>query len=310
MNRPNVAVVIVTYNRADMLRDNLNSLKNLVALEQFEKLTYYIVDNNSTDHTKSVVEEFSASLEGSVFYYNTDANLGGAGGFAFGCQKALDSSLNHSHLWLADDDVTFYPDCLKQLAPYIDQKTILQPMRYAIDGSNAEASATEIDLDSIFILNHKRNSVMNTDFAEAVEPFDIQNIPFEGPLIPRTIFDEIGIPDKRYFIFSDDLDFSLKALRSGFEIKCIPSAKMTRLRPAEPNYKPNDWKSYFVYRNFFRIHKEYGKNWFVRHRPYFLSVLVSFYCILTGNVKGVTIIYHALRDGMSARFEVDKQYIP
>jgi len=299
----NIAVVLVTFNRSDMLKQNLESLK-----AQGE-LTYFIIDNNSKDNTKEIVDTFTNTIKSHVHYFNTKANLGGAGGFAFGCEKALEMG-GFTHLWLADDDVTFFPDCLEKLTPYMDQKTILQPMRYAVDGSNAEASATTIDLDSIFILNHKRNSVMGTDFEKQTAPFDIQNVPFEGPMIPTRIFEKIGIPDKRYFIFSDDLDFSLKSLRNGFDIKCIPSAKMTRLRPAEPNYKPTDWKSYFVYRNFFRIHKEFGNNWFVKNRPYLLAVLVAGYCMLTGNIKGMRIIQDALRDGMSSNFNLDNKYIP
>ncbi|WP_372882046.1 glycosyltransferase [Psychromonas sp.] len=299
----NIAVVLVTFNRSDMLKQNLLSLK-----EQ-GNLTYFIIDNNSQDNTREVVDAFQASVDSPVHYFNTQANLGGAGGFAFGCEKALEHK-DFTHLWLADDDVTFAPDCLENLIPYIDQKTILQPMRYAVDGTNAEASSTVIDLDSIFILNHKRNSVMGTSFENAKEPFGIQHIPFEGPLIPRSIFEKVGIPDKRYFIFSDDLDFSLKSLRNGFDIKCVPLAKMTRLRPAEPNYKPTDWKSYFVYRNFFRIHKEFGNNCFVRKRPYLLALMVSGYCLLTGNIKGLNIIKDAFRDGMSGDFNLDTKYIP
>ncbi|MUJ28012.1 glycosyltransferase [Aliivibrio fischeri] len=300
----NIAVILVTFNRSDMLKQNLNSLK-----EQ-GSLTYFIIDNNSSDNTELIVKEFSNSISDNVYYYNMQANLGGAGGFAYGCEKALADNENFTHLWLSDDDVIFHIDCLKQLNPHIDQRTILQPMRYSIDSRNAEASATVIDLDTICILNHKRNSVMGTEFENAIKPFDIQNIPFEGPLIPRSVFEKIGIPDARYFIFSDDLDFSLRALRNDFEIKCIPNAKMTRLRPSEPNYKPTDWKSYFVYRNFFRIHKEFGNNWFVQHRPYLLALLIIVYCFFTGNWEGIIIVFNALNDGMSSEFKINDKYIP
>ena len=229
-NGLNVAVVLVTYNRADMLRDNLKSLRNQ------GKLTYFIIDNNSSDHTFDVVSDFNQSVSDSVFYFNTRSNLGGAGGFAFGCEKVLNHHLAFSHIWFTDDDVVFSDECLSQLSMYADQQTILQPMRFAAVGSNAEASAITIDLESVFILNHKRDSVMHSSYVDCQLPFDIQNIPFEGPLIPIAIFNKIGIPDCRFFIFSDDLDFSLRALKAGFDIKCIPSAHMTRLRPDKISY--------------------------------------------------------------------------
>ena len=300
----NVAVVLVTFNRADMLRENLKSLSNQ------GKLTYFIIDNNSSDNTSDVVNEFRYSVSDSVFYFNTQANLGGAGGFAYGCEQVLNHTQAFTHIWFTDDDVVFSENCLSQLSRYDDQSTILQPMRFSPDGSNAEASATNIDLSSVFILNHKRDSVMSSSFVNSPDPFDIQNIPFEGPLIPISIFERIGIPDKRFFIFSDDLDFSLRALRAGFSIKCIPGAHMTRLRPDKISYNPKDWRSYFVYRNFFRIQKTYGTNILVRYRPYLLALLVSTYSLVTGNFKGVRIIKDALIDGMSEDFNINSSYIP
>ena len=299
-----VAVVLVTFNRADMLRANLKSLSKQGAL------TYFIIDNNSSDYTSEVVSNFAGSTTDTVFYFNTQANLGGAGGFAFGCEKVLEHSQSFSHIWFTDDDVVFSDDCLTQLSRYVDHETILQPMRFAPDGSNAEASAITIDLESVFILNHKRDSVMSSPYVDWQEPFDIQNIPFEGPLIPISIFNKIGIPDRRFFIFSDDLDFSLRALNAGFNIKCIPSAQMTRLRPDKISYNPKDWRSYFVYRNFFRIQKTYGANFFVRYRPYLLALLVVSYSLVTGNFKGVSIIRDALSDGMSEDFKLNASYIP
>ncbi|MAR00974.1 MAG: glycosyl transferase [Oceanospirillaceae bacterium] len=300
----NIAVVLVTFNRAEMLRENLKSLSNQ------GKLTYFIIDNNSSDNTSEIVSEFTQSVSEPVFYFNTQANLGGAGGFAFGCEKVLNYPDTFSHIWFTDDDVVFSDDCLAELCRYDDQNTILQPMRFAPDGSNAEASAITIDLKSVFILNHKRDSVMSSSFVDCSEPFNIQNIPFEGPLIPMSIFDKIGIPDKRFFIFSDDLDFSLRTLRAGFSIKCIPGAHMTRLRPDKISYNPRDWRSYFVYRNFFRIQKIYGANFFVRYRPYLLALLVASFSLVTGNLKGVRIIKDALSDGMSEDFNLNSSYIP
>ena len=52
----NVSVVICTYNRAESLRDALESLEK----QNVNNLNYEIivVDNNSKDHTKRIVEEF------------------------------------------------------------------------------------------------------------------------------------------------------------------------------------------------------------------------------------------------------------
>ncbi|MCY4044972.1 MAG: glycosyltransferase, partial [Cellvibrionales bacterium] len=157
----NIAVVLVTFNRSAMLA------KNLASLKQQGPLTYFVIDNNSSDNTQLVVEAFAASTTDTVIYYNTGANLGGAGGFAVGCEKALAYSSAFTHLWLTDDDVTFDIHCLQTLKPLLDQKTIWQPMRFTPEGKNAEASTTIIDLKTPWILNHKRNSIMTMQEAHA-----------------------------------------------------------------------------------------------------------------------------------------------
>lgn len=299
-----IASIVVTYNRSHLLKKTLSSLmkQNVDAI--------YVIDNNSKDETSSVVEYFSTKSNGKIRYVNTHANLGGAGGFALGCKLVLESEEKFTHVWFSDDDVTFHYDCLKQLTPYLDKKTILQPMRYDVKGQNAEQSSTEIDLKSVWILNHKRNSVKDTPQKYSQEPFDIDFMPFEGPIVPVPVLRFTGLPDELYFIFSDDLDFALRARKLGFKIRCIPRAGITRWIKGGESHDVVTWKTYFNYRNFFRIQKLYGENIFVRNRPYFIAFLVVAYCCVRFEFRKTRVILDALEDGMSYRFKYHDKYVP
>lgn len=299
-----VAMVVVTYNRAKWLQKNLASINNQAVSHIF------IIDNNSTDQTESVVNHFIETSLHPVTYHRSTTNLGGAGGFALGCQLALAHANQFTHIWLSDDDVTFDKTCLKQLEPYLDQNNLLQPMRFDQQGNNAEASSVNIDLSSIAILNHKRGSVMRSAWRHQQTPFALADTPFEGVVVPRAVFNAIGIPDKRFFIFSDDLDFCLKAKSAGFGILCIPKAKMTRLNCVRANKIPTNWKSYFIYRNFFYIQKHYGKNQWVKKRPYLIALGVMLACLITGNFKGIRILKDAISDAMNSDFPLNNKYIP
>ena len=80
-----VAVVVVTYNRADLLEGMLAGLAGLDRAPD----AVYVVDNASTDHTREVLER--STLPGLVPIHATE-NLGGAGGFRLGLQTAYDKS--------------------------------------------------------------------------------------------------------------------------------------------------------------------------------------------------------------------------
>ena len=59
MRRPDVSVVVITCNRADMLRDTLTTLAGQETDGHF-CYEIVVVDNGSTDHTKRTVEEIAA----------------------------------------------------------------------------------------------------------------------------------------------------------------------------------------------------------------------------------------------------------
>lgn len=77
-----VAAVVVTYNRKELLRQNLAALLN----QEDYSTDIIIVDNASSDGTADIIsKEFNVSQ---VVYKNTGANLGGAGGCQYGVREA------------------------------------------------------------------------------------------------------------------------------------------------------------------------------------------------------------------------------
>ena len=77
----NVAAVVVTYNRRQLLNENLTCL-----LAQSRPVDIIVIDNASTDGTFESLGELIDS--GRINYYNTGSNLGGAGGF-FWCPQTM-----------------------------------------------------------------------------------------------------------------------------------------------------------------------------------------------------------------------------
>ena len=101
-----IAAIVVTYNRKELL---LRCLKKILEQEDVS-CDVLVVDNASTDGTKTAVEEIQDSR---VIYRNTGKNLGGAGGFNYGMRWALEAG--YEYLWIMDDDTLPEPDALSQL---------------------------------------------------------------------------------------------------------------------------------------------------------------------------------------------------
>ena len=100
------SIVIATYNRAAMLRDTLESLSRLRSSAPWEVV---VVDNNSPDNTRDVVEAAARSFPVRLRY-------------AFEREQGRSAALNHGFhiaageiLVTTDDDVRVEPDWLDHI---------------------------------------------------------------------------------------------------------------------------------------------------------------------------------------------------
>lgn len=299
-----IALIVVTYNRKKLL---LEMLESVLALK-VRPDDIIVVDNQSNDETNIAVNEFinRNKIKINLYYYNTGSNKGGAGGFEYGCRMAYEAG--YEWIWLADDDIELAPDCLEKLLKYQNDAQILQPMRVNMDGSCAEISGTDYEINSITRLNPKKYTVR--DIKHDWDEVELKTIPFEGPLIHRGVFEKIGFPDPRFFIFYDDLDFALRAQKAGFKILCIRNAVIKRKIPFIQSRALSGWKGYFMYRNFFYVQLAYGKKSIAYARVILIFLLVLIYTIIKGDLKSVPMLLDAFRHALKGDFSGNEKYKP
>jgi glycosyltransferase involved in cell wall biosynthesis len=103
-----ITVVLCTYNRHQSLRSALNSVAASVLPESVE-WEILVVDNNSTDQTRKVVEEFCSRHPG-WFRYLFEAQQGKSYALNSGIREARGNILA-----FMDDDVTVHPNWLQNL---------------------------------------------------------------------------------------------------------------------------------------------------------------------------------------------------
>src|SRR3954454_5726681 len=90
-----VAVVVVTFNRADLLGRTLDGL----AAQTHEPDAVIVVDNASTDHTRALLDAHRGLALQRI---HLDSNTGGSGGFRAGVEAAYEQGFDR--IWLMDDD--------------------------------------------------------------------------------------------------------------------------------------------------------------------------------------------------------------
>lgn len=287
MTGETVAVVVVTYNRADLLT---GMLEGLAALDRLPDAVI-VVDNASTDHTAEVL---AAATNPGLQVLRMDDNLGGAGGFHHGVRAAYEQGFDR--IWLMDDDVVPAPDCLGVLLA-VDEPCLMA-VREDRSGALVEKSATDFDLRRPWSVRPKRQMVEDRYGTRAAMPAtaEIHVVAFEGFLMRREVVDAIGLPDPSYFIFYDDVDFALRARRAGYRILAVRDAVLVRQLDFDQQHDLAGWKGYYMYRNLFTVHRRYGENAAVRAKPWLITAAVVLLSPVRGGRREAGNVVRALRD--------------
>lgn len=287
-----MAVVVVTFNRADLLVGMLEGL----AAQTHRPDAVFVIDNASTDHTREVL---AARTDLPLRVTHNEENLGGAGGFHLGMRQAHEAGFDR--IWLMDDDVVPAPDCLAVLMAHPGD--CLMPVREDRQGRLVEKSALRFDLRNPLHVRPKTASIDSTyaDRADLPAEVPIEAIAFEGFLVHRRVIDEIGLPDPSYFIFYDDVDFALRAREAGFGILALRDAVLVRQLEFDQQHALDTWKGFYMYRNLFVVHFRHGENVLVRLKPWLITLAVVLLSPLRGGRAEATNVIRAIRAARQMR---------
>lgn len=240
--RYKIGVIVVTYNRLEKLKIALNSYASQTYLPEF----ICVFNNCSTDSTGDFLKNWALQDDGYKKYViNSDKNLGGSGGFngAFDYCKTLDFDF----LWISDDDA--YPE--RKALEKINCYAYTNYDRVgAICGTvieNGEINYSHRRTYKKYIFGIKELNSNANDYTK--ENFEIKLFSFVGVAIKKEVIANCGLPNKDYFIWYDDTEYSLKVSKK-YSIVCIPDIKI--IHDVSSANDELSWKSYYGFRN--RLH--------------------------------------------------------
>lgn len=287
-----VAVVLVTFNRADLLARALGGLQASTRLPE----AVFVVDNASTDHTAEVL---AAATNPGLQVLTMTENTGGAGGFRAGVEAA--HAAGFDRIWLIDDDVVPAPDCLEVLMAA--DADCLMVVRQDLAGNLVEKSALRFNLSNPLALKPKTAMVETTYGTRAAMPerVAVENVAFEGFMVRRDVVTEIGLPDDSFFIFYDDVDYAIRARAAGRTIWALRDAVLVRQLDFNQQHDLSGWKGYYMYRNLFAVHFRYGTNPLVRAKPWLLAGAVALLSPVRGGRGEARNVLRAVRDASRMR---------
>ena len=271
-----VCAIIVTYgDRFHLLKQVIDSCFNEYVCKVI------VVDNASNETSRNQLKLYEKLNKNRLKVIYLHKNIGSAGGYRVGLEEAY-KSCSCEFILLLDDDNKLEPGSLKKYIDYYNQlskrsKCVLAGFRYsrphyveALSFCNGE-----------FLLEPKNSFVGFHMFycwkkilrkilpgkKKACSIIDTPIAPFGGLFFKKEILDIIGFPNREYFVYEDDTEFTYRITQAGYTIYLIPDIRIIDLdeywckqdgsQKGHPYFTKDRLRFYYFIRNKLYFQKKY-----------------------------------------------------
>jgi GT2 family glycosyltransferase len=255
MNK-NVFIVILNWNR---YKDTISCLKTISNLSlQGVSLTVLVIDNASTDDSLKKISEFKAGFKFKII--KNRFNLGFAEGNNVGLRYALKNKADY--ILVLNNDTLLEKYLLEKLVSALEinkDVAVVSPKIYFAKGFEFHKdnykekdlgkviwyAGGAIDWDNVMGINIGVDKVDKGQFEETKE------IDFATgccSLFRADVLKKVGLYDKNYFMYFEDVDLSLRIKKSGYKVLFEPKALLWH-KVAQSSGIGSNLNDYFISRN-------------------------------------------------------------
>jgi len=225
LSRVDASILIVAWNAERFIKDCLATIEAGTGGLSTEII---VVDNASSDRTGDIVQRDFPGVR----LLRTPTNLGFARGNNFGIPYC-----RGRYIYLINPDVTVPPDCIPALFRYMELNPdvgIVGPRLLNPDGTPGRSTmrfptlwnlfCRAVALDSLFKNSRLFGDYLMTNFRpDHAEDVDILNGWFW--MVRREALLEVGMLDRRLFMYGDDLDWGRRFRQAGWRAVLYPGAE-------------------------------------------------------------------------------------
>lgn len=206
--KSSVSVVIPSWNRADLLRAVLPSLRTQTRRPD----EVLVVENGSCETTRNVAHEYGAEV------VELKRNLGFAGAVNEGIRRA-----KGEWILLANNDVVFRPCWLETLLDSAQREGVLFATGKLLQTSDVKTIDGTWDMVSR-AAHAWRCGYGRPDGAPWSHLRRIWTAPMTAAIYHRSVFERVGLLDTRFEAYYEDVDFGIRCGLHGIEGIYEPSA--------------------------------------------------------------------------------------
>ncbi len=238
MRVPSLAVVILNYNRADLLADCLQSI---YAHPTYCALAVWVVDNASTDDSVAMVQARFPYVHLIVSPHN--------GGFSYGNNLALRqiSALPEQpdYVMLLNNDTVVPAGTFDGLVAYLEAHPavgVVGPKVVLPDGSLDLACRRAFPTPEVALYRmlglaklfprHPRFARYNMTYLDPDQETPVDSVVGACMVLRGSILGEVGLLDEAFFMYGEDLDWAYRIKQYGWQVVYYPAVQVWHYKRA------------------------------------------------------------------------------
>ncbi len=211
MEQPKVFILILNWNQKKYTLQCIRSIKKT----NYKNYKIVLIDNNSDDNTTDAVKLNFPDVK----IIQNKKNYGYAEGNNKGIKYALKNKADY--VLILNNDTIISKDSLKKLIQVIqsDKKIgVAGPKVYSFHHRNyLQSTGLQLNLITGSAKDLRKNFR---------NPREVDAVIGCGLLVRAEIFRIVGLLDKKFFMYMEEIDFCIRVKKKGYKIIYVPSAKI------------------------------------------------------------------------------------
>jgi hypothetical protein len=217
-----LTIIVVTYNSARTIESCLTSLQIALANKKAETI---IIDNNSTDNTKTLLKNLLHTEKILYLPHNV--------GFAAGVNKGISISKGQ-YILLVNPDLVIDWNCINGMLFFLrehDEVGAVGPRLVYPNGDRQPSCrryptfraimSSQIRFATSLIGNMVLNRYLMKDVS-LTSPAEVEWIIGACMMIKRIAIEDVGLFDQRFFLYREDTDWCYRARNRKWKVYYLP----------------------------------------------------------------------------------------
>jgi GT2 family glycosyltransferase len=225
MNEIKLSIIIITFQAELYIEACINSILR----QTYNNYNIIIVDNGSSDNTKFYIANFIERYS-NIHLIENRKNLGFARANNIGISYAL-NNLKSDYVFLLNQDTTTQKDLLENLVYWAneDNSAVLGPKILIKKNGRIWWIGTKVFKIKDLFTNSRLSLSCQIDKEQSDNffmdrPTEVDAIVGCAVLIPKKILFDVGCFDEDFFMYGEDLDFSLRVRKKGYKLLIVSEA--------------------------------------------------------------------------------------